>query len=176
MTLSMKKLFLLSCFVFFLFAGRLGAQGQVDFSRFELSLSVGSGVVLTDGKVGDTPSFPINFDVSFMYFPKAWLSVGLALGNDSLLFFNSSRKVALTPCVRFHWLRKEIITLYSGLGYSIVVPYLFSGNTAGRRWYEDFQVNPVGITFGRSVFGFAELGFGARQIIPPLRLGVGYRF
>ena len=103
----MKRLFLFSCFVFFLFAGRLGAQEQVDFSRFELSLSVGSGVVLTDGKVGDTPSFPFNFDVSFMYFPKTWLSVGLALGNDSLLSFNSSRKVALTPCVRFHWLRKK---------------------------------------------------------------------
>ena len=156
---------------------------EKDFSRFEVSVSMGGGWVMQDRSVdGGRPAMPFSpaFDVAFMYFPKAWLSFGLAVGNDRDVFSISrpTRMIDLTPYVRFHWFRRDTFSFYSGLGYSFVIPYLFKDTTtAGKHpWYESIQVNPVGVTFGRSVFGFAELGLGPRQVIPPLRVGIGYRF
>ncbi|MBQ6953454.1 MAG: hypothetical protein IJP81_06065 [Bacteroidales bacterium] len=182
-----------------LFAGLLlmcmswtaSGQKEMDFHRFEVSVSAGGGWVMQD--VGGSqnssygqPSFvPLTYDLAFMYFPKSWLSVGLAVGNDMQVYYykkpyytKMSKMIDITPYVRFHWFRKSTISLYSSIGYSFVLPYIIEKNPEepARPWYESVQVNPIGLTFGRSLFGFAELGGFSRQVIPPLRLGVGYRF
>ena len=82
-----------------------------------------------------------------------------------------SRQMWLTPSVQYHWLRRPSFTAYSGLGYVLSLKDLLSRNND---WYIGFQYTPIGITFGRSLFGLAELGFGPRYF--PLRLGLGYRF
>ena len=146
------------------------AQEQRDFSRFEVSASVG---FFMGGQHSYEPSsFPLIYDLTGRYFPKSWLSVGLSIGNDVEAYWGSDFAMYFTPSVNFHWLRKRSFTAYSGIGYSILLAKWPEGQA--RHWYNLFQYTPIGITFGRSFYGLAELGFGPRYF--PLRLGVGYRF
>ena len=172
------------------FGQALAQDSKKGFPRFEVSLSGAYGLVQYDYSTSDGSSsdvitlkpyyLPVSAELSFMYFPKPWLSVGLGLGNDrNSIWLPPSTKwlVDLTPYVRFHWLRKRNFTAYSGLGYTFVLPAMFEDSYYWKFWWEAMQYNPIGITFGRSFFGFAELGFGSRQDLSyPLRVGVGYRF
>ena len=151
----------------------MSAQEQKEFSRFEVSAA--TGLVMTGGpKSGAEPSsFPLVYDLSFRYYPKAWLSVGMSAGNDMYVYWGADFFVVLTPSVNFHWLRRRSFSAYSGIGYSIPLQGERLKNWS-EGWYEGFQYTPIGITFGRSLYGLAELGFGPRYF--PLRLGIGYRF
>ena len=80
----------------------------------------------------------------------------------------------LMPIVRFAWVNRSIVQLYSGFG--IGATYGFYDNTltsvkhkVGIAW----DVTFIGITVGRKWFGYLDIGAGNRGTISA---GVGYRF
>lgn len=72
------------------------------------------------------------------------------------------------PTFRFTWISKRRFTLYSkasvGVGFANGIKKCFAAA----------QLSPVGITFGKTVFGQFELGTGTQGL--PLLFGVGFRF
>ena len=72
------------------------------------------------------------------------------------------------PTFRFTWISKPRFTLYSkasvGVGFANGIKKCFAAA----------QLSPVGITFGKTVFGQFELGAGTQGL--PLLFGVGFRF
>ena len=163
--------FLIPILFLFSFANS-SAQEQRDYSRFEVSAS--TGLVMTGlPKGGKASSLPLEYDLTFAYFPKSWLSVGLSAGNSFDAYFGGDFFVVITPAVKARWFRRSSFTAYSGIGYAIPIHAERLKNWS-QAWYEGFQYTPIGVTFGRSFYGLAELGFGPRYF--PLRLGVGYRF
>lgn len=75
---------------------------------------------------------------------------------------------SVMPTFRFTWISKRRFTLYSkasvGIGYANGIKKCFAAA----------QLSPVGITFGKTVFGQFELGAGTQGL--PLLFGVGFRF
>lgn len=155
----------------------VNAQDQKEYSRFEVSLSAGYNMPLFYGDMGsNVPDYAkLMCEATFRYFPKSWLSVGLSAGNSHLVYEGKGVSVLVTPSIHFHWFRKPCFTAYSGISYSLPTTADDWKDPATRQyWYNLFQYTPVGITFGRKLFGLAELGYGIRYY--PIRLGIGYRF
>lgn len=75
---------------------------------------------------------------------------------------------SVMPTFRFTWISKPRFTLYSkasvGVGFANGIKKCFAAA----------QLSPVGITFGKTVFGQFELGAGTQGL--PLLFGVGFRF
>ena len=169
-----KKYVILLLIVGVLSSGiRVSAQDQNSYSRFELSAS--TGLVMTGMPKNDASpsSLPLVYDVTGKFFTKPWLSLGLSMGNNRDVYWGDDLEIWLTPSIDFHWLRKSSFTAYSGISYTIPMNGNWKGVLSGE-WYQGFEYTPIGITFGHSIFGLAELGFGPRYF--PLRLGIGYRF
>lgn len=80
--------------------------------------------------------------------------------------------VTITPEVRFSYLNKKIVTLYSGFNLGVALKCgdipddYYRVGLAG-------HINVFGVEVGTRWFGFFELGFGNKGIISS---GVGYHF
>ncbi len=85
---------------------------------------------------------------------------------------------SILPQVKFVWYRSGIVGLYSRLAAGVLIadrqyqvgPAVEDGATAATF---TFQVSPLGVELGRTIAGFAEVGFGATGV---LTLGVRARF
>ena len=78
---------------------------------------------------------------------------------------------SFTPTVRFQWKRGKTVHIYSAVGLGVTLTA-----ESGRKGVEDnpaVQITPIGVSAGRRLFGFAELGFGAHGVFI---CGIGYRF
>lgn len=76
--------------------------------------------------------------------------------------------VGLLPEVRLNYVNKKAFTMYGSLGVGALLstnndPLVFS-----------FQLVPVGIEFGKKLYGFADLGIGVNYIGG--RAGIGFKF
>lgn len=77
---------------------------------------------------------------------------------------------SILPQVKFEWYRNGMITLYSRLAAGVVIANIQdqSGTLVENAFTAaafTFQVSPIGLEIGRSVSGFAELGFGAAGVL-----------
>ena len=87
--------------------------------------------------------------------------------------------ISLMPSVRFSWLNKKYITLYSGLsaGFLVTTGSKFSPieNAAyqATNVYLAGQLTAVGIQGGKNWYGFAEVGVGVQGFV---KAGFGYKF
>ncbi len=134
-----------------------------------------------------SPSVYLNYSYQFV----KWFSLGANfsysgfyknssdLVTDAKRITESQHFLSFTPIVRFDWLNREVIRLYSsvgiGLGYSIDKKH---NHIKGTSIYStgiifSYDVTFIGITIGRKVYGFCEFGIGNNGIA---RAGVGYRF
>lgn len=84
---------------------------------------------------------------------------------------------SIMPAVRFSWLNKELVTLYSGvaLGYTLCA---YEGRADGALMREavsycGFQLTCVGVEVGKKWYGFAESGVGVQGFV---QAGFGYHF
>lgn len=90
--------------------------------------------------------------------------------------------LAVTPLIRYSWLAKTYLQLYSGVGVSLFYNdyklNINNGEIINRRSENgleaSFMVTPIGISAGRRVFGFSEINIGGRM--GEFVAGVGYRF
>lgn len=105
---------------------------------------------------------------------------GTHLGNANI------HKLTLLPSIRFSYLNKKYVTLYSGLSSGVVTRFLTGVEMSPDDHYFFFpfryqkvsvrpaiQATFVGISVGNKWFGFTELGFGMNGLI---RAGFGYHF
>lgn len=76
----------------------------------------------------------------------------------------------LIPTVRYNYVVRPAFTFYGSLGFGAI----FGLDDGEFAMAPTFQITPMGITFGRKVFGFAETSAGLSYIGG--RVGIGYRF
>ena len=84
--------------------------------------------------------------------------------------------ISFVPMVRLHWLNRRWVSLYSAVGIGITIDYnRYSVHEVETNNDVNItgQITPLGITVGRRLFGFAEVGYGAQGIIVG---GIGYKF
>ncbi len=132
------------------------------------------------------------FTVSYAYAFKPWLHVGAtaiyAGANDDVVYRPTGEKIAparqhvfsVMPDVKFEYLRRKYVTLYSGLSLGIALAHssgydLAPYNAILDKWQTAvaYQITYFGLRVGNRVFGSAELGYGYKGYI---NLGVGLRF
>lgn len=129
------------------------------------------------GPVMASGNFVTEFDVVF----KKWLALSAGIYTDfvwrkkydgfsgNLVKTEVGATITALPQVRFTYLNREYVSIYSSIGVGI--------GLSAAEFVEAilaFQTVPVGLTFGKKVFGFAEICIGTVNM--GVNVGVGYRF
>ena len=148
------------------------AQTPSRAGRFEVSVSLG-GTGRPIGAAGN-PSGHGSVMADVFYTPLKWFSVGVGVGLHNLV--DRPTDVTMNPnlmvYLRGNWYTGERFRVYSLVGWP-EIPLMAIGDYWGFSW-RTFQLTPVGVSYGRRLFGFAELGTG--YMYTPVRAGIGYRF
>lgn len=134
------------------------------------------------GSVYTSGAWSLAYDYRF----ARWFDLGLALsyyGEYNRLYgsfgwtpigHDRTHCVSVMPVVRLTWLDRKWVRMYSSAGMGVLVERETYGSGGS---YRDvlvaFQFTPIGISVGRALFGFAEIGFGAQGTA---MIGVGYKF
>ena len=133
------------------------------------------------------------YSLSYMYSPRKWLAFGLNVGyvgwwqsqfsntTNALHSTTFEHHIMFVPTVRFSYLNRRYVRLYSslGIGYGACLVRTRDSNgvpTKHNNYNESFvpvQLTPIGVSVGRKLFGFAELTVGS---MANLSAGIGYRF
>lgn len=131
------------------------------------------------------------YALSYMYSPLRWLSVGLYAGyvcqwrptllrsTQEVLSTTTERHLMLVPTVRFTYLNRPLVRLYSSIGAGVGFCRKRSRNVDGHieaNRNERFcpaEVTIFGVSVGRRLFGFAELSTGSLGVCSA---GIGYKF
>lgn len=125
-----------------------------------------------------TPRYFVgNYSLSYTYHDRKWLQYGgqVVFGASTRSRLNATTHnvvenrnkycLSVMPMVRFSWFYREKVQMYSSVSLGFVTDF------------EDLYVwgdaTLFGCSFGRKVFGFAELGLGMSGWA---RIGIGYRF
>lgn len=96
---------------------------------------------------------------------------------DERISISQQHCITIMPAVRFSWLNKKIVTLYSGVAFGAT--FLFHVNDPWSNSKLNFKLRPalqftaIGVEVGKKWFGFAELGYGNKGIVAA---GFGFRF
>lgn len=101
--------------------------------------------------------------------------------DDVLVSSISSQFLSPMLTARFSWLNRKYVRMYSSVGAGMAVSlsnthYVTSDNVVHERpdAYLSLQLTPVGISVGKQLFGFVEVGAGT--IYLGGCFGIGYRF
>jgi hypothetical protein len=84
-----------------------------------------------------------------------------------------SHRLSLLPMVRFTYLNKPTVRLYSALGVGIGFSSEKSDQIRYNDTFMDAHITFFGISVGKKLFASSEIGFGSLGII---NAGIGYRF
>ena len=135
------------------------------------------------GPVYTSGAWSLAYDYRF----KRWFDLGLTLGyygeysrsysnrDSSPAGRNRAHFITVMPVARFTWFNTNWVRMYSSVGLGATFGcgrFDLEGGQPDKTTVA-FQLTPVGIAVGRSLFGFAEIGAGAQGV---LMMGVGYRF
>ena len=185
-----------------LYAQEQPADWRQTMKRNEFSLSVGDPafakltriVSFSSNREGswlDIPTYTnvytsLPITLSYRYRLLKWLWLG---GDVSYCgFFGTSRNiyteepvykyrentVCIMPAIRFSYLNREHVTLYSGFASGLKFGSAKAYNEIYRYVRLPFQITFFGVSAGsQSWFGFAEVGFGNEGFA---KAGFGYRF
>lgn len=128
-------------------------------------------------------------NISYAYRFKRWFALEIRasyagsyekyydLYTDQYLFSDKSSYLYFMPVARFHWVNTGMVSLYSSVGLGVM--FAWQKNADGREGVHRNQVfpaahfSPIGISVGRKLFGFAELGASMSGIF---QVGMGYKF
>ena len=135
--------------------------------------------------VGNTRWYTVNGDYGYWF--RRWLYVGgvaswtggfkrisSAIDHSRVDAYNYNT-LTLMPIVRFAWLNRGIVQLYSGVGIggSVAIYEPTLKGPLATSWKMNFDVTFIGITVGKRWFGYFDIGAGGRGTISA---GAGYRF
>jgi len=119
--------------------------------------------------------------LDYGYRVKRWLALGVKgavgfktqarrhVGTNKLLYRDSRVVASLIFNMRFDWLHRRNVMMYSSFGVGAMSIFDFDNPMI----IPMFDATFVGITLGRKFYGFAEVGCGASG---SLRAGIGCRF
>ncbi len=171
--------------------------GLLPMSNFDLDAfvidrdcSAGGFYDRTHLYVGDIYKSP---SISFSYTGRLarWFELGFVASYHSAFAHTYTRKgdvkeghfadhyLHIMPTARFVWLRRDLVRMYSSVGLGITSVHVgcakptsteVARRSAGMIF--SFEIVGVGISVGRRVFGFAELGVASRGFF---NVGVGCR-
>ena len=88
---------------------------------------------------------------------------------DELLYRDSHVVSSAIFNVRFDWLRREWVTMYSSIGVGVVAQFMRDDSAI----YPMYDATFVGLDVGRRIYGYLEIGSG---ISGSIRAGLGVRF
>lgn len=100
---------------------------------------------------------------------------------DQIVGGNRCHVISIMPSIRFSWLNKPIVTIYSGLGVGAILfynKYEEKANDIPMETTETyicpgFQLTAVGVHVGKKWYGHFEIGCGIQGFI---NVGFGYKF
>lgn len=122
------------------------------------------------------------YNLEFNIIRKKWLVSSFSLGTTSFWrptfsVLDGRRKGAKVHSVlslmhtwRFTYVNRPVFRMYSSIGLGIVMTY----DPRPDEILPIFQLAPLGISVGKRIYGFGEIGLGAEYIGG--RAGIGYRF
>lgn len=124
------------------------------------------------------------WSLSYGYRFNKWFDLGVLFsyyGQYSAIYSNvdnrklhpdTKHNISILPVARFTWLNRPLVRMYSSvaLGALIEVEEWSHRSTEA---YVGGQLVLIGVSVGKSLFGFAELGAGTQGIAT---IGIGYRF
>ncbi len=132
------------------------------------------------------------FMASYAYALKPWMQLGATMlyagAYDDVVYRPTGDKIAparqhvfaVMPDVKFEYLRRKHITLYSGASLGIAAAHssgydLVPNNEILEKWQyaAAYQLTFFGLRVGNRVFGTTEVGYGYKGYI---NAGVGFRF
>ncbi len=178
----------------------VGLGGEALFATDEFLFGVMDVDYRGPGTVGGMYSGCYDVDISatlsldWAYnLDKRWSVVGSFGGNrvkaryfDPFSGLETGRETTymldILAGMRYRYMHKEKVSMYSQLQFGV------SLNTKGDYWSRNsvssnhfgWQITAFGISFGSSLFGVCELGWGSEYvavgIVTGMRLGVGYKF
>ncbi len=139
------------------------------------------------------------YGLHYYYQVKPWLQVGAKVTAESMAFVNykDSAKTKIdtrndivflniTPSVKFTYLNRPWVRLYSGIDAGLGIS--ISGNknsssseteddsstkSSGNPCYFAFNITPIGISVGKGFFGMVETNIGSDAFI---KVGIGARW
>lgn len=139
----------------------------------------------SDTYLGDEKS-PGAFSLSYMYGLKKWLWLGAYTTytpffqnvydfSHQKIGTNYAQRISVIPMIRFIYVNKEYLNLYSafGIGFSFGLYNNVDKGITNYSSYPVIQLTGIGISVGKQLRGFAELGCGPRGVF---HCGVQYRF
>ena len=100
-------------------------------------------------------------------------SVACDARDNSFLYNHRETQIAILPAVRFSYLNKKYVTLYSGVSTGFLLNFECEDGNTDIYFHPTFQLTAFGVSVGRKFFGFTELGIGYKGFIHG---GIGYRF
>lgn len=135
----------------------------------------------------------------FNVYPARWVTLGVEMGNwikewfyvgGTVVYTGGFKRVlsvplrrhertlsfnnfAIMPQLRFAWVRRNIVQLYSGIGMGVQFAFWDNDNIKEVGYDIAFDVTYIGISVGRKFFGYLDFGPSSRGI---LSFGFGYRF
>lgn len=138
--------------------------------------------VLAQYRYYTTPTIMVTpISVEYNYYVKRWLTVGgratftslynevRNIATDERLYANGSYAVGLILNVRFEYMRREHVQLYSAVGLGLAARFEYNRGIMTPMY--DFTY--FGIVVGKGFYGFAEIGAGLSGCA---RAGIGFRF
>lgn len=143
------------------------------------------------GETYEEGSYVGPIGMEYFYHVKPWCGVGAiatyghliqdSSKDDNKVGTKTDRYTTLMPAVKFDWLRREAVSLYSKLGAGVTwrqEKREFEGDNAQynsdkTEAHFNWQVSLLGVEAGKRLRGFAELGFGEQGLFIA---GVRYRF
>ena len=182
---------LFSGIMIFLSENRLCAQKSVDFKHHEFRIgsagkpflpSMAFGgyydekIKYEDGGAMGREHFTPVLSFSYEFYFKKWFSLAGTTGICAV--WRQEKKTSTSPWTenrgghvlfsvmpRFTYLNRPSVRLYSGISVGFMI---------GDWFFPSAELVPFGVSFGSSVFGFAELGVGTDY--NGVNFGIGYRF
>ena len=175
-----KSLKAIACLFLMLSACVLNAQDKVERPA-EINIGFGGPHAMLGMVGGARTTFSAMLEVK--YTPIKWVSIGIVGGihdhsrgsdlgplEEGEVDPGTSYEGNLMLNIYGNWLTRKHLRLYSGIGYGTMGGYV----NWNYRPSHGFQFTPIGVSYGKAFYGFAELGMG--WMYCPARAGIGFRF
>ena len=137
----------------------------------------GAEIAGENESIGDIYNLPL-YTISYNHFYNKWFSINFRGSVSGYYYYvypktgGGTGRLNLNPCVsvigmaQFTFLNRDAVRLYSSIGLGV--------NACGGVLLPTAQMAAFGVSFGKRLFGFLELGSGTEYL--GLYGGIGYRF
>lgn len=142
---------------------------KISNSQGDAFLGALSGLDLNNKNSG-------SFNLEYMYNLNSKMAAGLVLGYEHSKMKSLDYKVdfiTIMPSFKMNWIKKDIFRFYSKIALGVTLDVASTDDINDTSVEFAYQVSPLGFEVGKSISGFAEIGYGHQGIG---LIGIRYRF